>query len=127
MKASLAESNVTLNPILTIARSTSLEKHLLQTSSKVVVRRATTVDQPARVVERRHTQAAAQPRNLKPTKIPFGARGRKRQTLLFVGLQPNLAGIMPRKEATAGPSKEVTPLLSSIQSLGELHYSSDSE
>lgn len=133
MKRRLAELNVTLNPMLTIFRCLRLEKHLLQKPSKfvkrrvttvnqptkMVERRVTTVSQPAKVVERRHNhQTAAQLLTLNPTKIPFGVRGRKRQTLLFVGLQPNLDGIMPRKAATAEPSQQSTTPLRNVATAG---------
>lgn len=134
----LIDANINMNPTLTVVRSVSLEKDLLRQPSKLVKRRQTGVVQPlhpSKIVERRHTSVVAppvaspdaQPRTLNPKKIPFGARGRKRKTLLFIGLCPNLEKSLS-KQTSAGPSQQATARLSPIPSPAyNLHYSSDSD
>lgn len=87
MKKRAIDSNMSLNPKVCITRDKRLEAYLMAKPGKLINRR----------------QTAAQPRsNMKSSRIPIGARGRRRSTaIMFVGLTPNLDG------QTSQPSQTV--------------------
>lgn len=73
----VAKLEVVLNPKVKIVRNLDFEKYLLRGQPN---------DQSSRSVVPR-TQPIA-----KKTKIPIGARGRRRKTIMYIGLNPNLDG-----------------------------------
>lgn len=147
-----------MNPTLTIVRNRSFEKFVLRQPSKVSRRRKTGAVQsvqpkePAKLADRRNTvnpsvAQQANPvgrrsnnflqhrRNQNQENIPFGVRGRKRQTKwcrldeLCVGLRPNLDGVLQSQPA---PQSELPPVVQQvIPPIGSpdlrLHYSSESD
>lgn len=150
--------NINMNPTLKIMRDKGFEKAVLRGPSKVVQRRKTTAvrtaqPEPARLNARRLTanpnaanpaenNVAQQSRTLSQKNIPFGARGRKRQTWsrldeYCINLRPNLDGVsgvsaqqrqqrQPAQQPTPQPA-QVIPPLSPIRSPVSLYYSGESD
>lgn len=91
LKNSAEVQKISVNSSVKIDRNLGLEKLMLEKSAARIIDRRATVNTGRAVVLKQNTS------------IPFGARGRKRQTssLLFIGLQPNPDG---RQLVVAGPS-----------------------
>lgn len=99
MKKWAIQNGVCFDPKVKIVRNLGLDKYILRqpSAASITQRRATHVppnpsnNQPKKIEQRRATGPAM----LKSIgSVPFGARGRKRQTvnLLYVGIKPNLDG-----------------------------------
>lgn len=73
MKKRALDSNISLNPKVYITRDKKLEAYLMT--------------KPGKVIDRRQTAAQS-----RASRIPIGARGRRRSTIMFVGLTPNVDG-----------------------------------
>lgn len=88
MKKRVRDSNVSLNPNVVITRDLRMDKYLMKKPSKLIKRRKTTVQRP----------------NIASPIIPIGARGRRHSTpIFFVGLAPNMDGIVLKKSTFAEP------------------------
>lgn len=94
LKKRIQNENICLDPKVKIVRNLAMEKTILKNPAGPIIQRRVTFD----------TRSTKGPTMLKKvSKVPFGARGRKRQTvsIAFIGLQPNPDG---RNLAVAGTS-----------------------
>lgn len=100
MKKFAESHNISVDSKVKIMRHIGLEKSVMKNAAAKIIDRRVTVNN-ARTVALK-----------KVTNIPFGVRGRKRQTvnIAFIGLQPNPDG----RHLIAGPSRNVASQLGII-------------